>query len=505
METTADTQATADELGRPRPLPAPQTAALSVPADVQDGPNALAAPPQPSIGQTMAQSTIAAGQVNHGDAQDWAENAVSGVQAALAGFGAAGKVPPGAGALYGVGAAARQGQARADEQQKVKTEQNQRQQQIDIEKGRASEEKTEFDKDYQLKLAESARQQALQVKAFAMDDANLKFAQSRDAREVQQASDAHMEFVQKQSDYLWQLQQAQGHPATAGGAESPEFDHYGDAAAWSHANGLNGDSHGGFIYRPVLLPNGKSQVWEVPDKRADWTKLKDANGKTYSGFVDPLGAMATEHQMAETRQLNAKSNLDEADAEAKRALLKDDETIKGARLALDKATAPDGTIDRNRMQPGQIEQVRKAYLEQWRTADAVVAANERQLKTDDGYFDAQTDPVKMKALEDEYGVTDAKAKRDESSRIVTQLDGSAYKPKAIPTSDLPKPGAPGMVITKEAFAPYLRASGGDVQKAKIAAKAAGWGDPGPAQNSTSVADAESALASGIRQGANAGK
>ena len=77
--------------------PNPLTAQLD--DESESGENALAAPP---LGPIMAQNTIAAGQVNHGDPEDWAQNAVAGVQSALAGFGAAGKVPEGAGALYGV-------------------------------------------------------------------------------------------------------------------------------------------------------------------------------------------------------------------------------------------------------------------------------------------------------------------------------------------------------------------------------------------------------------------
>lgn len=114
-----------------RAIPLPQTGALAAPADAQQdaGADALAAPV--GLAPQIAQNTIAAGQINHGDARDWAENAVAGVNAALAGFGAAGKVPEGAGALYGVGAAARQAQERNDKLRQQKLE-NQRQQQAQM-------------------------------------------------------------------------------------------------------------------------------------------------------------------------------------------------------------------------------------------------------------------------------------------------------------------------------------------------------------------------------------
>ena len=73
---------------------------------------ALAGPP---LTQQVAQSTDAAASSMPAAAAKqpgaWSRALVAGVQDALSGFGAGGKTPPGAGGLYGVGAAARQGQA----------------------------------------------------------------------------------------------------------------------------------------------------------------------------------------------------------------------------------------------------------------------------------------------------------------------------------------------------------------------------------------------------------
>ena len=105
----------------------------------------------PRWGQTIARNTIQAGEVNNGNPRDWAENAVAGVNAALAGFGAVGKVPEGVGALYGVGAAMREQQANRQE-----TSQGQDRAGISasskstFEKTRAQNEQTNFDKDYDL-------------------------------------------------------------------------------------------------------------------------------------------------------------------------------------------------------------------------------------------------------------------------------------------------------------------------------------------------------------------
>ena len=106
-------------------VPQQQTGALTPqPTDTttrEQDVDSLATPPD--MGSVIAQHQIEAGKINHGDSRDWAENAVAGVQAALAGFGAAGKVPPGAGWLYGVGAAARQGQEQQQQKQKMQLEQ----------------------------------------------------------------------------------------------------------------------------------------------------------------------------------------------------------------------------------------------------------------------------------------------------------------------------------------------------------------------------------------------
>ena len=124
----------------PAELPQPQTGALAPPdfmAD-QEGVDSLAQPPD--MGSTIAKAQIAAGQTNHGTARDWAENAVAGVQAALAGFGAAGDVPAGAGALYGVGKAAAASQANRQQQQQQKIQNQRAQQQQDREDRQESRE-----------------------------------------------------------------------------------------------------------------------------------------------------------------------------------------------------------------------------------------------------------------------------------------------------------------------------------------------------------------------------
>ena len=141
-------------------LPLPQTGVLTAPRQPDDVVDADAAAESlanpPDMGSVIARHQIAAGQVNNGDSRDWAENAVAGVQAALAGFGAAGKVPPGAGALYGVGAAARQGQERQDQLNKEKQAQADRQQALQLEQRRLGDEESNINFEQKIKLAEKS-------------------------------------------------------------------------------------------------------------------------------------------------------------------------------------------------------------------------------------------------------------------------------------------------------------------------------------------------------------
>jgi len=108
------------------PIPLPQTGALTPQDESPEDVESLATPPispEMGLGPTIAQHQIAAGQINHGEARDWAENTVAGVQASLAGFGAGGVAPAGSGALRGVGAAARQGQENRQQQAALKQRQ----------------------------------------------------------------------------------------------------------------------------------------------------------------------------------------------------------------------------------------------------------------------------------------------------------------------------------------------------------------------------------------------
>jgi hypothetical protein len=437
------------------------------------GADSLAAP---DMAQEIARHQVIAGKLNPGGSREWAENAVAGVQAALAGFGAGGKVPPGAGALYGVGAAARQAGAAHQEMAKEKNQQNDRKEQLDIEKQRADQEATNEDREYKLRLAENARQQATQAKAFALDDANLKLANSRDAREADAATDRHIEFLQHQTDYLDKLSSVGGGPAKVNGSTSPEFAHHGELEEWAKANGIVLNAHeNGYIHRPVMLPNGKSQIWDQPDTGPTWHTVKDADGHDQRIFADPLTVMSAQKIVADTREINAKVGLTNAQAQRDLKKANDSETAKGAREALDAATDDEGVIHLDKMKPGQVQQIRKATLDQYSKATDALRTAQTEMRNDADYFDATDDPEKMKELESKYGVDEASQSRNQARDTIRQLDGYKNPGGGAAGGAMPQAPTKGAALTPEIRDKFLAAAGGDPEKAKQLAIKSGWG------------------------------
>ena len=268
----------------PTPFARPGVAAMTnAPDDETAGFEAQ----QPDMGSIIAQHQIAAGQVNHGDARDWAENAVAGVRSALAGFGAAGKVPPGAGALYGVGAAARQAQENRQEQAQQKTQNAQRQQQIDLEKQRTENEKTQQDRTYNLALAENARQQAMSVREMAEHDKRMREFDDAHTRNNFNSMKDEVEFRENQLDRESTLQSLGGKVMEIAGVETPGFDDLGQLEQFANKNNLAAQAHtNGYRARPIFGADQKYHLWEVRDSGPEWVTVKDPAGKPTKIFGD---------------------------------------------------------------------------------------------------------------------------------------------------------------------------------------------------------------------------
>ena len=474
-----------------------------------DAADALA---QTSLGPQIAQNVIQAGIQNNGSPRDWAENTVASVTAALAGFGAAGKVPPGAGALYGVGAAARQGQARQDELNKEKAAQHneqiaqqQRQETINLEKQRQSTEESQWGKDYQIRLAENARQQANQIKEFAVDDANLQRLTDEHNEANQKALYDHAAFMEKQLEYTatahrngWKLMEG-----------APTFNDLGQAEKWAEQADLASNMHvAGYVHRPLLNPDMTINIGLQPDdgvKEVTLPKMDLSKG-TFTTHLDDLGVAnymdnysKLKKASAETREANARADELEAEASKFRNLSKGDDTLKGARQAFDKTVDlahPNG--DFNSLPPGQKEILAENARKQYQVTYAATQRAKDEFKkmvsqagVDGGLpIDEKTGEVDTNS--NEY--KDAKSQLDRLTEALNEAQddmnsfttlghqvkvteppavGGEPTEKNLPISP-PKPGAP---IPDDILRLYLREAGGDVQKAKAAATSAGWGPP----------------------------
>lgn len=454
----------------------------------QDGADALAQPQ--SLGPTIAQNIIKAGQVNNGSPRDWAENAVAGVNAALAGFGAAGKVPEGAGALYGVGAAMRQQQANKQEQAKVRTEEDQRQQQIDLEQQRVKNEKGNMDFDQQMRLAENARQQANQVKQFALDDANLKRITDENTDENFKRMAAHADFMLKQidaSERFWDRGGQLFKPA--GGEPSPTFNDVGEAEKWATTHKLADEMHV-HGYRPTLVmnPDGTMVIGEVPESGIQEREFTDSNGKKFTTPADTTTWALWDEKMSEISLQKAEAAKDYAEAKHYRDEYAGSDTAARARAHFDKTADkehPFGNYDA--LEPGERQALLGDALNQYKLDNNAYERAQLDMKKaiDSGAIPSDKDgnpdvnSQEYKKYQDD--VDQSKAMLGASRERVSQIDPlvRSYM-KKIPAGNegLPKAPNPGAPIPDGVLKQYLDANDGDVGKAKAAAKAAGWGDPG---------------------------
>jgi hypothetical protein len=476
-----------------QPIPLPQTGALKAPGEDEAAESLATAP---DMGATIAQHQIAAGQVNHGDARDWAENAVAGVQAALAGFGAAGKVPPGAGALYGVGAAARAGQENRQQQAQVKANQVARQRQQDLEERKVSDIETNENRDYQLRLAENARQQAQSVRAQSEHDARLQQLSDEHTAANMRLMHEDITFRQNQIDHEETLKTLGAKPMQIAGQETPAFDDLGQLEQYAVQNKLGQQAHlNGYRERPVLGADNKYHIYQVPDSGPEWHTVKDADGKPTKVFGDPLAILNFQEKVAQTRESGARASLDYAKAKRDLEDFKDQGTVKAARKALDKVGG-----DYSKLEEGQKEALRGDAMKQEQYAWNVLQAARRDMEKDSAMFDVppkagtnnpDTNSPEYKELAKKYHVEEADAEYWDAYDTLRKLGHGYNQPgTGRPTGggSLPRPPQPGAVLGQAEAKAYLDANGGDPAKARAAAQAAGWGIPGAAAQTSPEAN-----------------
>jgi hypothetical protein len=331
----------------------------------------------PSLPSRIAQGAQVAGAQQPGD---WRKNLVAGVQSALAGF-APGPVPAGGGALYGIGKAMQNKQA-----------QDEKQQEMQMQKDKQSKEFSNEDRDYQLKVAENARQQSADLRAQSEHDVRMKnFTQEGNLRDFNMMK-AESDFRQSQLDKEDALKRVGAKPLMVAGQESPAFDDLGQAEKFAQDNELHNAHENDYRTRVVLGADQKYHLMEVPDDGVKEYTLKDPSGKDTKVWTDPLGALNYAEKVAQVKHTSAEATEQEAKAAQERIL------------------AGTGSISDKAMVAG------KAFT------DMMADPGYKSLPRDDQGRIDETSP-EYNALDSKYGVT--KAYKDASVGY-NNLHGEAY-------------------------------------------------------------------------------
>jgi hypothetical protein len=443
-----------DANGQP-PVPTPAPLAKPVPSS----PSVLAAPPdlsQPAQGGNPLAGTVPNANVNppaphenvarhvldalngtSGKPGDWAKAILAGTMTAAAGFGAGGKVPAGAGALYGVGAAVRQAeqartanasakQAEADRQ----TELKQRQQELDLEKQKAGTAQGNADREYNLQLAENARQQAMNVANIShLDRIDRELDDQHNSNNFDQM-EKKLELQQHLSDLGENILKAGGKVMSIAGAETPAFDDPGKMEDYASANNLDEEAHQhGYRIRGALGADRKWHLYEVPEAGdLKEYKITDASGKERTVLTDSLGYLNYSEKVAQTREANARANLTYTEANKALNDYKEDGTVKKARADLSKV---DG--DFTKLNEGDREALRDDAQKRYSLSYNAYLTAQKDMQRDPRYVGLPVDAngnvdettKQYKDLADEYHVSDAQSQLGDSYDELRQL-GHGY-------------------------------------------------------------------------------
>lgn len=293
-------------------LGVPELSGAMVPPQVTPA----APPPAPAVGgnetqqfdpQTgaplstrIAQNSLVANKMNPGPG-NWAANLVAGVQSALAGVGSIGTVPPGAGGLYGAGKV-----MEYQQQQKQQRLENQMKQQ------QLAQQQTNADREYQLRLAENARQQTKSVADMSEHDLRMKNLTLDNT--IAESNYQMAQLAQEET-----AKAAGAKPLMVGGAPAPTFKDAGEAENYANNNKLAQSAvENGYRTRPIKGADGQFHLYEMPDTGPKWMDVKDAAGKTTRIFGTPLDALNFTDKVTDVRLHSAEANEHNAKAAADR-------------------------------------------------------------------------------------------------------------------------------------------------------------------------------------------
>jgi hypothetical protein len=396
-----------------------QAPAAGVPT--QGGLNNLQPGAPPPMHTRIADGILSAFSKSDGSAGGFLRSVLAG---GLAGASAAASGPrqPGGGVARGLALGGNAGyqavqneQAQARDQKQQNFENQQKKQAMDLAKQKADQEKTSGDREYDLRLREDARQQAASIRDASMFEKrgtliDQEIAQGKYTSTKQQAED-----LVKQSDDWSALQAQGGARLKVNGAESPEFDHLGDAEDFAMKN-QDAVIHGQFKTRLMRNPDsGKWAIMEVPYEAPKWHDVTDAEGKQQRIFTDTQGALAAQKEIAETKHYMNVAAKSSADLKKDLETYKEEGTVKGARKELDKVGG-----DYSQLSPGSKSALEKDATEQFTKVNTFlerIESKDEELRT----------PEEKEDLERYKGVRDYYAKQ------IADLTRPTW---------VPKPGSP---------------------------------------------------------------
>jgi len=261
----------------------------------------------------------------------------------LAGLAAAARTPrqPGAPILSGLGVGAEaaikqreQQTERANALKQQGVENQEKQQTIDLAKQREQRESTTGDRDYDLRLREDARQQAESVRKGVEFEKRSTLLDQAIKEGDYNSLKQHAADLQTYADQWNDLQSHGGKRLVVNGAESPEFDHLGDARDFAISN-FDAAAHPDMKTRLMRNPEtGKWAIMETPYEAPKWHDITDATGKPQKIYTDTMGALAAQEQVAKTKHYLAVAGKSSLDLKKDLEEYKEDGTVKGARKKL---------------------------------------------------------------------------------------------------------------------------------------------------------------------------
>jgi hypothetical protein len=452
--------------------------------EINTNPNAPAIPGVKSEINVPPPVHVAAAQgmmeaLQHGNPNDptnWAKAAVSGVTGALA-AGNVGKVAPGQGWLAGVEKAS----ANMAEQKNAKVaqakDQDIKQQELDLQKQKQANEQGNFDKDYQLRVSENARQQAESYQRLAEHDyrmAQLTDAHNRNNFELMKDE---VQFRQANLDRENALKEAGATPLKINGQETPEFDDLGEAAEYAKKNSADVIAgQNGHNTRYEMGADGKYRIYEVPDTGVKDFTLVNADSSKQKVATTPQGFLAMQDKVADIKYKEAQASKDYAQASKDWDEYKDTETAKKARKELnDLGTDENGQPQYNKLSPGARDALtgdaQKSYLLALSKQNTALAT----MKKDPAYNSLVTDAngnvdensTEYKDLAKKYHVDEANEDVNDSYDELRQLRHGYHAPGS-PEAN-PTPTAPA-AAPQEQLTPAQKQFQDDQQKAADAQK-----------------------------------